>query len=71
MYYHQPAGLYRVDAMAIDTGPVAAESHLINYFEYVAVGPARGPWFWLLPWPRQGRVRSRAFRRGGTAWAVG
>jgi hypothetical protein len=37
MYYHQPAGMYKVDAFAIDTGMVAPESHLINYFEYLPV----------------------------------
>lgn len=40
MYYHQPAGDYRVDAFAIDAGPVSPDSHLINYFEYVAVTAA-------------------------------
>jgi hypothetical protein len=37
MDYHQPAGNYKVDAFAIDAGPVSPDSHLINYFEYVAV----------------------------------
>jgi hypothetical protein len=40
MYYHQPAGWYWVDAFAIDAGPVAEVSHLINQFEYVAVTAA-------------------------------
>jgi len=40
MYYHQPAGEYKVDCFAIDAGPVDVSSHLINYFEYVAVTAA-------------------------------
>jgi len=41
MSYHQPAGDYRVDAFAIDAGPVSVDSHLLNYFEYVAVTAAQ------------------------------
>jgi hypothetical protein len=40
MYYHQPAGDYKVDAFAIDAGPVSVDSHLINWFEYVATPAA-------------------------------
>lgn len=40
MYYHQPAGDYKVDCFAIDAGPVSVDSHLINYYEYVATPAA-------------------------------
>jgi hypothetical protein len=35
--YHQPWGCYLVDAFAIDAGPAAPDSHLINHFFYIPV----------------------------------